>query len=54
MFCVDRVVDLYVLGATSCAATYMFQKEELAEELFFAGCRRAFHNREGTNIDHFR
>jgi hypothetical protein len=42
MFCVDRVVDLYVLGATSCAATYMSQKEELAEELFLQGAEELF------------
>jgi hypothetical protein len=34
MFCVNRVVNLYVLGATSFTTTYMFQNEELAEELF--------------------
>ena len=34
MFFVDRVVNLYVLGTTRTAATYMFPKEELAEESF--------------------
>jgi hypothetical protein len=34
MFFVDRMVDLYVSGTTRTTPTYMFQKEESAEELF--------------------
>jgi hypothetical protein len=36
------MVDLYVLGATSCAANYMFKKEELAEELFLQRAEEIF------------
>jgi hypothetical protein len=34
VFFIDRVVDLYMFTDTSSTPTYMFQKEELAEELF--------------------